>query len=123
MVLQVRVLGEAARADVTLERPRAAVHVHVRFEVAGRRERFRAQAAFVRFFLSNDKDMEIWKRYYLCFVCSHASVGVYFGILYGRPEQWTRQPNYCLIYSVDDVHSIFFSTSTYCPYNTNRISE
>ena len=51
MILEVGVFAETARTDVALERPRAAVHVHVRFEVAGRRERFAAQGAFVRLFL------------------------------------------------------------------------
>lgn len=51
MVLQIRVLAESPVADVTLERPRPVVHVHVRFEVAGRRERLGAQRALVRFLL------------------------------------------------------------------------
>ncbi len=51
MVLEVGVLAEAARADVALERPRAAVHVHVRFQVPGRRERLGAECALVRFLL------------------------------------------------------------------------
>lgn len=51
VVLEVRVLAEAARADVALERPRAAVHVHVRLEVARRREGLGAQGALVRLLL------------------------------------------------------------------------
>jgi propanediol dehydratase small subunit len=38
MILEVRLLAEASRADVTLERPRSAVHVHVRAQIAGRWE-------------------------------------------------------------------------------------
>ena len=51
VVLEVGVFAEATRTDVALERPRAAVHVHVRFEVARCRERFAAQGAFVWLFL------------------------------------------------------------------------
>ena len=51
VVLQVRLLAEAATTDAALVRPRAAVHVHVAAEVARRWERLRAQCAFVRFFL------------------------------------------------------------------------
>lgn len=51
MVLQIGVLAETPRTDVTLERPRPAVHVHVRFQVSRSRERFRTQGALVGFFL------------------------------------------------------------------------
>lgn len=51
MIFQIGVFAEPSVTDVTLERPRPVVHVHVRFQVAGRRERFGAQCAFVRFFL------------------------------------------------------------------------
>lgn len=57
MVLEIRVLGKSSRANMAFERPRSAVHVHVGFEIAGRRERFRAQAAFVRFFLKRNIEM------------------------------------------------------------------
>lgn len=53
VILQVRLLGEAARTDVTLEGPRAVVDVHVRLEVARRRERLGAEAALVGFVLLN----------------------------------------------------------------------
>ncbi len=51
MVLEVGVFAETAGADVTLERPRAAVHVHVRFQISRRRERLGTQGALVRLLL------------------------------------------------------------------------
>ena len=51
MVLEVGVLAETARTDVALERPRAAMYVHVRFQVSRRRERLGTQSALVRFLL------------------------------------------------------------------------
>ena len=51
MVLQVGVLREPSRADVTLVRPGSAVDVHVGLEVPWSRERLGAEAAFVGFFL------------------------------------------------------------------------
>ena len=51
MILEVGVFAEAAAADVALERPRSAVHVHVRLEVARSRERLGAKCALVRFLL------------------------------------------------------------------------
>lgn len=51
VVLEVGVFAETARADVTLERPRAAVHVHVRFQISRRRERLGTQGALVRLLL------------------------------------------------------------------------
>jgi len=63
VIFQVGVFAEPSVTDVTLERPRPVVHVHVRFQVAGRRERFGAQRAFVRFFLrthvTNINDVDI----------------------------------------------------------------
>lgn len=56
MVLEVGVFREAARADVALERPRTAVDVHVRLEIAGRRERLGTKAAFVWFLLKWAKE-------------------------------------------------------------------
>lgn len=55
MVLEVGVFAETARADVTLERPRAAVHVHVRFQISRRRERLGTQGALVRLLLFTRK--------------------------------------------------------------------
>lgn len=51
VVFQIRVFAESSVADVTLERPRPVVHVHVRFQISGRRERLGTQSAFVRFLL------------------------------------------------------------------------
>lgn len=42
VIFQIRMLGKAPGADVAFEWPRSAVHVHVRLEVAGRRERLGA---------------------------------------------------------------------------------
>lgn len=53
MIFKVGVFGEAPRTDVTLEGPGAGVDVHVRSEVARRRERFAAQVALVRLVLQN----------------------------------------------------------------------
>lgn len=47
VVLEVGVLGEAPRTDVTLEGPRTGMDVHVRTEIARRREGFTAETAFV----------------------------------------------------------------------------
>lgn len=52
MIFKVCMLGETSGADVTLIWPGAAVHVHVRLEVTGSRERLRTQVAFMWFFLS-----------------------------------------------------------------------
>lgn len=38
VILEVRLLREAAEAYVAFKRPRAAVHVHVRFEITWRRK-------------------------------------------------------------------------------------
>ena len=51
VVLEVGVLAEAAVADVTFERPRTAVDVHVRLEIPRRRERLGAQRTLVWFIL------------------------------------------------------------------------
>ena len=51
VIFQIGVLGKAPRADVAFERPRSAVHVHVRLEIAGRGERLGAQVALVRLLL------------------------------------------------------------------------
>lgn len=51
VVFQIRVFAEPSIANVTLERPRSVVHVHVRLQIAGCRKRFGAQSAFVRFLL------------------------------------------------------------------------
>jgi len=55
VIFQIRVFAEPSVADVTLERPRSVVHVHVRFQIAGRRERLGAQSALVRFLLRTHK--------------------------------------------------------------------
>lgn len=47
VIAQVRLLREAAIADVALERPGAVVDVHVALEIARRRERLRAEGALV----------------------------------------------------------------------------
>lgn len=59
VIFQIGVLGKTAGADVALERPRAAVHVHVRLEIAGRWERLGAQIALVRLLLQRHKRREI----------------------------------------------------------------
>lgn len=51
MILQIGVLGEASRADVTLEGPRTGMDVHVRAEVARRWEGLTAKVALVRLVL------------------------------------------------------------------------
>lgn len=51
VIFQIGVLGKASGADVAFEWPRAAVHVHVRLEIAGRGERLGAQIALVRLLL------------------------------------------------------------------------
>jgi len=53
VVLQVRLLAEAAVADVTAVGPGAAVDVHMRAEIAGRRERLGALRALVRLLLQH----------------------------------------------------------------------
>jgi len=55
VVLEIGVFAETAVADVTLEGPRAVVHIHVRLEVAGRRERLGAQLALVRLLLRTQR--------------------------------------------------------------------
>ena len=47
VVLEVGLFAESAATHVALVRPRAAVHVHVALEVAGRRKRLGAQRTFV----------------------------------------------------------------------------
>ena len=56
VILQVRLLGEASGADVTLERPGPVVDVHVRLEITRRREGLGAEAAFVWFVLYGAKE-------------------------------------------------------------------
>jgi hypothetical protein len=51
VIFQIRVFAESSVTNVTLERPRSVVHVHVRFQIARRRERLGAQCALVRFLL------------------------------------------------------------------------
>lgn len=51
VVFQIRVFAESSVANVTLKRPRTVVHVHVRFQISGCRERLGAQSAFMRFLL------------------------------------------------------------------------
>lgn len=55
VIFQIGVLGKASGADVAFEWPRAAVHVHVRLEIAGRGERLGAQIALVRLLLQINK--------------------------------------------------------------------
>lgn len=55
MIFQIRVFAESPVADVTFKRPRAVVHVHVRFQIARRRERLGAQSTFVRFLLWTER--------------------------------------------------------------------
>lgn len=38
VVLQIGLFAEPSLTDLTVERPTAVVHVHVRFQVSGRRE-------------------------------------------------------------------------------------
>lgn len=59
MVLEICVFTETSVADVTFERPRSVVYVHVRFEISGCRKRFRTQTAFVRFFLNMSHPMVV----------------------------------------------------------------
>lgn len=51
VIFQIRVFAKSSVANVTLERPRTVVHVHVRFQIAWRRERLRTQSTFVWFLL------------------------------------------------------------------------
>ena len=51
VVLEVGLLAEAPVTDVTLEWPRAIVHVHMALQVPGGGERLGAQAALVRLLL------------------------------------------------------------------------
>lgn len=51
VIFQVGVFAETARTDVAFERPRPAVHVHVRFQISGSRERLGTKCALVRLFL------------------------------------------------------------------------
>lgn len=51
VIFQIGVFAEPSVTYVTLKRPRSVMHVHMRFQVAGSRERFGAQCTFVRFFL------------------------------------------------------------------------
>ena len=51
VVLEVGLLGEATAADMTLERPRAVVDVHVALQVARCREGLGAQLTLVRLLL------------------------------------------------------------------------
>ena len=53
VVLEVRLFGEAAAADMTLEGPRAIVDIHVTFQVTGGREGLGAELALVRLFLKS----------------------------------------------------------------------
>lgn len=62
VIFQIRVLAEPSVADVTLERPRSVVHVHVRFQIAGRRERLGAQSALMRFLLQTQNIVRIYRR-------------------------------------------------------------
>lgn len=55
VVLEVGVFAEAPVADVAFERPRAVVDVHVRLEVARRRERLGAQTALVGLLLEQKR--------------------------------------------------------------------
>lgn len=56
VVFEVGLLGEAPGTDVTFERPRATVHVHVRLEIAGSGKGFGAQSTFVRFLLRERRE-------------------------------------------------------------------
>lgn len=60
VVLEIGVLAETARTHVTLERPRSAMHVHVRFQVSRCRERFGTQGALVWFLLYFQKKIKIY---------------------------------------------------------------
>lgn len=69
MILQVGLFRESPRANVTLEGPRATVHVHVRLEITGRRERLGAQAALVWLLLfkaqkQDTKKKDLSQKYY-----------------------------------------------------------
>ncbi len=55
MVLEVRLLREAAVADVALVGPRPVVDVHVRLEIPRRRERLGAQRTLVRLLLKKSE--------------------------------------------------------------------
>lgn len=54
MIFQIRVFAESSVTNVTLERPRSVVHVHVGFQIAWCRERLGAQCALVRFLLQTN---------------------------------------------------------------------
>lgn len=51
MIFQIRVFAKSSVTNVTFEGPRSVVHVHMRFQVAGRWEGLGAQCTFMRFFL------------------------------------------------------------------------
>lgn len=51
MILEVGVLAETAGTDVAFKRPGTGMDVHVRFQIAGRRERFGTQGTLVWLFL------------------------------------------------------------------------
>ena len=62
MVLEVGVFAETATAHVAFERPRPAVDVHVRFQVARRRERLGAEGALVRLLLLHHQQQQQHKK-------------------------------------------------------------
>lgn len=75
MILKVRLLAEASRADLTLKRPRSAVNVHVRAEIAGCRERLGAETAFVwLFLLERNEDRVKHPSTKCCFLSCNARV-------------------------------------------------
>ena len=59
MILEVGLLAESPLTDVTLERPRASVNVHVGFQVAGRGKRLGAHRALVGLFLAKKRKEKI----------------------------------------------------------------
>ena len=67
VIAKVRLFAEAAAADVTLEGPRAVVHVHVALEVSGGRERLGAQRTLVRLLLQQRTQAASYLAYFRIF--------------------------------------------------------
>lgn len=106
MIFEIRMFRKSSRTYVTLVWPRTAVHVHVRFEIARRRERLCTQAAFMWFFLKIRNEINTQNQ--------HRKTYTYILLLLDR---WATDPN-TIIHGVSRTRGGATALITHGPVQT-----